>query len=326
MRQPLYPLPLLPLLTFLPVRLLVSSTLLVASQFAALAPAAASDGDLRLVCGFSKFRNTGYTEEFARTWIAETQTHIFEGDTVTFNSADISFHRNPGKVSKRNTKRIEWSYEGHVNTVKQKDVIYKQTFTYFFTTNKVATKVKFPHFKDIEHVWGTCEQRPVARKKAKPASGNPARDNSLATSSSGKVRYWQSHQPASVTIIPVDKSDWVELRHGAETRLFIQRHINAVIIESRTPEFARLHDRIINGEVTALGVATRATEDHQDLQKSKYRHGRIGYFGASHEGDIRRIFLMGQQIDNLRYQNERFLELSLSDLDSDVWWVDRLSQ
>lgn len=123
MRQPLYPLPLLPLLTFLPVRLLVSSALLVASQFAALAPAAASDGDLRLVCGFSKFRNTGYTEEFARTWIAETQTHIFEGDTVTFNSADISFHRNPGKVSKRNTKRIEWSYEGHVNTVKQKDVI-----------------------------------------------------------------------------------------------------------------------------------------------------------------------------------------------------------
>jgi hypothetical protein len=207
MRQPLYPLHLLPLLTFLPVRLLVSSALLVASQFAALAPAAASDGDLRLVCGFSKFRNTGYTEEFARTWIAETQTHIFEGDTVTFNSADISFHRNPGKVSKRNTKRIEWSYEGHVNTVKQKDVIYKQTFTYFFTTNKVATKVKFPHFKDIEHVWGTCEQRPVARKKAKPASGNPARDNSLATSSSGKVRYWQSHQPASVTIIPVDKSD-----------------------------------------------------------------------------------------------------------------------
>ena len=166
----------------------------------------------------------------------------------------------------------------------------------------------------------------MAKKKAKPSSGNPARDNSLATSSSGKVHYWQSHQPASVRIIPVDKSDWVELRHGAQTRLFIQRQINAVIIESQNLEFARPHDRIINGEVTALGVATRATEDHQGLQKSKYRHGRIGYFGASHEGDIRRIFLMGQQIDNLRHQNERFLELSLSDLDSDVWWVDRLSQ
>ena len=313
----------------LPAHLVVGGALLLASQFAVLTPATASESDLRLDCEFSKFRNTGYTEEFARTWIAPTQTHIFEGNTVTYDSVGISFHRNPGKISKRNTKRIEWSYEGHVTTVKQKDVRYRQTFTYFFTTNKVATRVRFPHFKDIEHVWGTCEQHPVARKKTKDtnsSSGNAARDVSPTTSYSGNVRYWQSHQPASVKIIPVDKSDWTGLRHSEDTSLFIQRHINAVIIESRTRKFVRLHDRIMNGEVIALGVATRATDERQSLKKSKYRYERIGYFGASHEGDIRRIFLMGNPIDNLRFQNEAFLELSLRDLDSNVWWVDRLSQ
>ena len=52
----------------------------------------------------------------------------------------------------------------------------------------------------------------------------------------------------------------------------------------------------------------------------------MGYFGESHEGDIRCIFLMNNPIDDLRFQNEAFKELSLRDLDSNVWWVDRLSQ
>ena len=124
----------------------------------------------------------------------------------------------------------------------------------------------------------------------------------------------------------MDKSDCSGLAHSEDASLFIQRHINAVIVESQNRKFARLHNRIMNGEVTALGVANRATDERQSLKKSKYRYERIGYFGASHEGDIRRIFLMGNPIDNLRFQNEAFLELSLRDLDSNVWWVDRLSQ
>ena len=116
----------------------------------------------------------------------------------------------------------------------------------------------------------------------------------------------------------MDKSDWSGLGNSEDTSLFIQRHINAVIIESRSWKFAHLHDRIMNGELIALGVTTQATDERQSLKKLKYRYERIGYFGASHEGDSRRIFLMGNPIDNLRFQNEAFLELSLRDLDSNV--------
>ena len=104
----------------------------------------------------------------------------------------------------------------------------------------------------------------------------------------------------------------------ASIQAFIQRHINAVIVESRNRKFARLHNRIMNGEVTALGVATRPTDERQSSKKSKDRYERIGYFGASHEGDIRPIFLMDDPIDNLRSQNEAFLELSLRDPDPNV--------
>ena len=100
MRKPSHPLP------FLPLHLLVGSGFLFASHFAVLTPATASERDLRLDCEFSKFHNTGYAEEFARTCIAPTQTHISEENTVTYDSAGISFHRNPGKISKKNTKRI----------------------------------------------------------------------------------------------------------------------------------------------------------------------------------------------------------------------------
>ena len=102
----------------------------------------------------------------------------------------------------------------------------------------------------------------------------------------------------------MDKSDWTGLRHSKDTSLFIQRHINAVIIESRSQKFKRLHNRIMNGEVIALGVATRATDDRQSLKKSKYLYERMGYFGESHEGDISCTFLMSNPIDDLRFQNE----------------------
>ena len=101
MCEPCHPLP------FLPTHLFVGRVVFFASQFAVLTPVTASESCLRLDCEFSKFRNTGYTEEFTRTSIAPTQTHIFEENTVTYDSAGISFHRNPSKISKRNTKRIE---------------------------------------------------------------------------------------------------------------------------------------------------------------------------------------------------------------------------
>ena len=82
----------------------------------------------------------------------------------------------------------------------------------------------------------------------------------------------------------------------------------------------------MNGEVIALGVATRAKDERQSLKKSKYLCKRMGYFGESREGAIRCIFLMSNPIDDLRFQNEAFKELSLRDLDSNVRWVDRLSQ
>ena len=75
----------------------------------------------------------------------------------------------------------------------------------------------------------------------------------------------------------------------------------------------------MNGEVIALGVAARATDDRQSLKKSKYLYERMGYFRESHEGDIRCIFLMSNPIDDLRFHNEAFKELSIKDLDSNVW-------
>ena len=37
------------------------------------------------------------------------------------------------------------------------------------------------------------------------------------------------------------------------------------------------------------------------------------------ENEICRVLVMGQKVDNPRYQNEEFLELLLRDLKSDVW-------
>ena len=46
-------------------------------------------------------------------------------------------------------------------------------------------------------------------------------------------------------------------------------HIEAIVIGSQTPKFNLLHNRIINSDLTALGVAARATKAYQDLEKSE---------------------------------------------------------
>ena len=74
----------------------------------------------------------------------------------------------------------------------------------------------------------------------------------------------------------------------------------------------------MNGEVIALGLATRAPDERQSLKKSKCLSERTGYFGESHGGDIHCIFLMSNPIDDLRFQNEAFQELSFKDLGSNV--------
>ena len=46
-------------------------------------------------------------------------------------------------------------------------------------------------------------------------------------------------------------------------------HIKVFVIGSQTPKFNLLHNRINNENLTALGVAARATNACQNLEKSE---------------------------------------------------------
>ena len=79
MHKPSHPLP------FLPTHLLVGSVLLFASQCAVLTPATAYGVvNFNLVYEFTKYKNTGYTEETAKGWIPEHETHKARGQLVKY--------------------------------------------------------------------------------------------------------------------------------------------------------------------------------------------------------------------------------------------------
>ena len=113
-----------------------------------------SAGDVVLDCTFTEYKNTGYSVKLAKSWIPELQTHRISGDQVTYATKK---GQPQTTLKKRNQERMEWTY-----VTVQYDKLGKRydnqlIYTYFFTNGKIATKMRATGYRDIEHVWGSCE-------------------------------------------------------------------------------------------------------------------------------------------------------------------------
>ncbi|MGB2235595.1 MAG: hypothetical protein ACPH5J_08430 [Candidatus Puniceispirillum sp.] len=124
------------------------------------------DRDFLLDCTFSKYNNnTNYSAKFAKSWIPPEQKHRIVGDHIFFDSY---YDKLKGKITKRNDERIEWTYLERPKDRHGKHYDAKRIYSYFFTTNKIATRLDFgTGYTSIEYVWGTCDETDKNRSSSR---------------------------------------------------------------------------------------------------------------------------------------------------------------
>jgi hypothetical protein len=102
------------------------------------------DKDFTLKCEFTRYGNSGAATKLTKGWIPPNQTHQITGNEVVFKSY---YKKLRGKITKRNDERIEWSYQERAKDKKGRRFGATRYYSYFFTTNKIASKMGFKVYR-----------------------------------------------------------------------------------------------------------------------------------------------------------------------------------
>ena len=261
--------------------------------------------NFKLICDFSKFRNTGYTADFAKTWIAEKQFHYFSGTEVKDRFSSFSIHKNSGRVTKYTSKKIEWVYEGHAKTTEGKKVKYKQFYAYHLTTGKVATKVHFPRYIDVEYVWGECEQD-ISR-----ASLSSARRNSELNKASGGL-------------LPIKSKNWELIRGNSQSELYRAKKGKAIYFHSSNSHFIELHEKLMNRPDLDVRFAIMLSQKVDKLRKFHFKSRRPNFIVAIMHKGCRTLVIEDESLEFATKTQHHILTLFVTNHEDELWFYESM--
>jgi len=261
--------------------------------------------NFKLICDFSKFRNTGYSTDFAKSWIAEKQFHYFSGTQVKDRFSSFSIHKNSGRVTEHTSKKIKWVYEGHAETIKGNMVKYKQFYAYHLTTGKVATKIHFPRYIDVEYVWGECKQ------DVKRVSASPARQNSELNK-------------ASQGLIPIRLKNWELIRGNSLSELYRSKRGNAIYFRSSNSYFIELHEKLMNRPDLDVRFDIHLSTKMEKLRKFHFKSKRPDFIAAIMHKGYRTLVIADESLEFATKTQHRILTLFATDHESGLWFYESL--
>jgi hypothetical protein len=304
MRKPSHPLP------FLPTHLLVGSVFLFASQFAVLTPATASGAvNFNLVCEFTKYKNTGYTEETAKGWIPEHQTHKVRGQVVKY----VSHTKAPSTIIRQRTKeRLEWTYKIVQYSSSGKRYDDDLIYTYFFTNNKVATKIRATGYRDIEYVWGTCEQIFLSKKKSK--AQQKSHDDP-------ETKVPKPKNDAALTeLLPIVSADWEMIRANKSSVLFRHREGHAIYLQSGNTWFTKLHQRLEQNPRLNVHYAVEYALETDETKKYMFGYHKADFVTAFTHKKRKALLINDKRLGRLLGTNDQELTVSATDYNGGLWF------
>lgn len=266
------------------------------------------DKDFVLDCVFDKYNNnTNYTVKFARAWIPPNQRHRIVGDTIVFDSY---YDKLKGNITKRNDERIEWTYLERPKDKHGKHYNAKRIYSYFFTTNKIATRMDFgAGYTSIEYVWGTCEEIDKNR------SASRSKDKTSKTSSRKNVKI-------NKQLLPININDWRLIRKGSNSVLKYHKRHDAILFTSTNPWFGAVHARLTSLPKADLRYAIYWANDNV-FELKGYKHFNYGkpdkIVALKHNGK-RYIMIADQDLDRIHDKRKTFMQISMRFHKSGGWF------
>lgn len=261
------------------------------------------DKNFTLSCKFTKYGNSGAATKLTRGWIPPNQRHRITGDEVIFDS----YHKKlKGTVTKRNDERIEWTYQERAEDRKGRRFGVIRYYSYFFTTKKIASKMGFKIYRDFEYVWGTCTSR---------------QNKNAAVSKKNKSAKSLKKARSSSTAKPAKK--WTYLRGNGDISIYHHAKLDIFMVTSVNPWFDKLYDRLVKMPKTQIGVAMHWKDDDRSIGDNNYVYRHPDSVSTTMHGKKRAIILRGKFLDQLKNEQEQFLEFAISDLETDIIFAEQ---
>lgn len=277
--------------------------LLIFIPFASVTAGQVGDKDMTLRCEFTKYGNSGAETKLTKSWIPNRQIHRISGDEVIFESY---YKKLKGKVTKRDDERIEWTYQERAEDRKGRRFGAIRYYSYFFTTNKIASKMGFKIYRDFEYVWGTCKAK-RGKSVSRSKKNNPPKTV-------------KKSRPSS-TSKPAKK--WTYLRGNGDISIYHHAKLDIFLMTSINPEFNALYDRLVASPKTLIGVAMHWKDDDKSIGQNSYVYRHPMFVGTTMHGKKRAIIMRGAILDELKNDKQTFLEVAITDMETDIVYAEQ---
>ena len=261
------------------------------------------DKNFTLNCKFTKYGNSGATTKLTRDWIPPKQTHRITGNEVIFDSY---YKKLKGTVTKRNDERIEWKYQERAEDIKGRRFGAIRYYSYFFTTNKIASKMGFKIYRDFEYVWGTCTSR---------------QNNTSSMSKKNKSAKSIKKSQSSSTVKPAKK--WTYLRGNGDISIYHHAKLDIYMVTSVNPWFDKLYERLVKMPKTQIGVAMHWKDDDKSIGQSSYVYRHPSFTRTTMFGQKQAIIMRGTFLDELKADKQAFLEFAVTDMETDITYAEQ---
>ena len=90
------------------------------------------------------------------------------------------------------------------------------------------------------------------------------------------------------------------------------------MVTSVNPWFDKLYERLVKMPKTQIGVAMHWKDDDRTIGDNNYVYRHPDSFSTTMYGKKRAIILRGKFLDQLKDEQEPFLEFAISDFETDI--------
>ena len=95
------------------------------------------------------------------------------------------------------------------------------------------------------------------------------------------------------------------------------------MVTSVNPWFDKLYDRLVKMPKTQIGVAMHWKDDDRTIGDNNYVYRHPDSVSTTMHGKKRAIILRGKFLDQLKNEQEQFLEFAISDLETDIIFAEQ---
>ena len=164
----------------------------------------------------------------------------------------------------------------------------------------------FKIYRDFEYVWDTCTSR---------------QNKNAAVSKKNKSAKSLKKARSSSTAKPAKK--WTYLRGNGDISIYHHAKLDIFMVTSVNPWFDKLYDRLVKMPKTQIGVAMHWKDDDRSIGDNNYVYRHPDSVSTTMHGKKRAIILRGKFLDQLKNEQEQFLEFAISDLETDIIFAEQ---